>query len=159
MIKRLERWFASIFQKELAVARTEIAELRAELAKVHAELKEHTFSTAKDVQMHAESVASEIKERAELGEQFIKDHVSDAIAEIHQHVATDYESLLKHIEAEILKRYDTLVRDAAAAARVMDASKIAMAICDYCHLPKRRFATSRIDGKIVCSDCAAKGQN
>lgn len=65
--------------------------------------------------------------------------------------------LKQYIAGEICKRYDSLVTDAGAAARLMEHSKIVQALCDHCHLPSRRFSISRVDGKTICASCAAKG--
>ena len=84
-------------------------------------------------------------------------------------VSADYEDLKDFVSAnsfafknyllkEIEVRYNTLVQDAAGAARILDSKKVAMVICDYCHLPSRRFSVSRVDGKIICADCVVKGK-
>lgn len=163
MIKRIEKWLATIIKAELKTVETdaagvynhltsEIGNLRNEIATVIRHFQEDAEARATTLKNH---VASETAAAVETS----KKHVELTTRDINELVAENYEDLKKHIQTEILKRYDTLVRDAASAARMMDASKIAMAICDYCHLSSRRFTTSRIDGKVVCADCAAKGQN
>lgn len=159
MIRRLKRWLATIIREELTSATAEIAALRVELTAVRAELKEHEADYAKRLNTYANDVITSVKDHGEERSESVKAHVEAAVIDSQTRVQNSHDELKDYIYQEILKRYDTLVRDAAAAARVMDSAKIAMAICDYCHLPKRRFSTSRIDGKIVCSDCAAKGQN
>lgn len=96
-----------------------------------------------------------------------KAHFDEVIVDMREHfnrslqaVAADLSAdLKKYIGGEIAQRYDSLVADAGKAARLMEHSKIAMAICDECHLPNRRFALSRIDGRTICATCAAKGIN
>ena len=83
---------------------------------------------------------------------------ADAIKSVHEQVAASVAEAKEFMNTELWKRYETLVKDAAGAARIVDASKIAMAVCDYCKTATRRFAVSRLDGKIVCSACVAKGQ-
>jgi hypothetical protein len=103
----------------------------------------------------------------ELSLEAVKSHVSEVVAEAVNHVAVlivesrsnANADLKKYIGEEICKRYDSLVADAGKAARLMEHSKIVMAACDYCHLPSRRFSISKVDGKTICSSCAAKGIN
>jgi hypothetical protein len=167
MFKKLAKWLAGIIRAELNTVEKDTAGLYAHLTSEIAALREELHS--KLYVMHTElHVASD--ERAAALQAHVtsetaatatahRNHIEGVTADTLAHIAGDYANLKTHIHDEILKRYDTLVRDAAGAARVMDASKIAMAICDYCNLPSRRFATSRIDGKVVCAKCAAKGQN
>lgn len=101
----------------------------------------------------------------ELALESIKNHIDGALAKAFADFAVldstrhsnSTAELKKYIAGEICQRYDSLVADAGAAARLMEHSKIIMAMCDHCHLPSRRFSISRIDGKIICSGCAAKG--
>ena len=78
--------------------------------------------------------------------------------DIHKYVDMSVADAKEFMNSEIWKRYETLVKDAAGAARIVDASKISMAVCDVCHLATRRFAVSRINGNIICAGCAATGQ-
>jgi hypothetical protein len=100
-----------------------------------------------ELKAHAEGIATMLHEK------------SDSVgADIHKYVDMSVADAKEFMNSEIWKRYETLVKDAAGAARIVDASKISMAVCDVCHLATRRFAVSRINGNIICAGCAAKGQ-
>jgi len=100
-----------------------------------------------ELKAHAEGIATMLHEK------------SDSVGtDIHKYVDMSVADAKEFMNSEIWKRYETLVKDAAGAARIVDASKISMAVCDVCHLATRRFAVSRINGNIICAGCAAKGQ-
>jgi hypothetical protein len=100
-----------------------------------------------ELKAHAEGIATVLHEK------------SDSVgADIHKYVDMSVADAKEFMNSEIWKRYETLVKDAAGAARIVDASKISMAVCDVCHLATRRFAVSRINGNIICAGCAATGQ-
>ena len=167
MIKRIAKWLAGIFKAELKVVEADTAGLYAHLTSEIAALRDEVHSTLYVMQAELHTASDERADTLKAHVTAVADnaaethgvHLDSLTGDILARSSEDYEDLKKHIHDEILKRYDTLVRDAAGAARIMDASKIAMAICDYCHLPSRRFSTSRIDGKVVCANCVAKGQN
>ena len=132
MLTKIKAWFFGLFKSaehDLALAAT-----KAHFDEVIVDMREH-FNRA--FQAAVADLSSEYKK-------------------LHQDTLAD---LKKYIGSEIAARYDSLVADAGKAARLLEHSKIVMALCDYCHLPNRRFSLSRVDGKTVCATCAAKGIN
>ena|SRR5271157_771116 len=89
---------------------------------------------------------------------WIRQILREEIKNHTERVSEDYEHLKDFIRVELAKRNETLVHDAAAAAWMLYSAKITMAICDHCGLASRRFSVSRIDSKIVCAECIAKGK-
>jgi hypothetical protein len=173
MWKKLADWIAGIVRKELAElaavlgkdteeaakrAESDLAAIKAHVAQELTKAKQELIgfnSTAfvnlrtdvRELKAHAEGIATVLHEK------------SDSVgADIHKYVDMSVADAKEFMNSEIWKRYETLVKDAAGAARIVDASKISMAICDVCHLATRRFAVSRINGNIICAGCAATGQ-
>ena len=167
-MKRLATWIAGIFRKEIELLEVLISR----------EFVRRDQQIATDFKALEANLVAKINE---LG-RFVNTAHSDTQAVLTNHTADAHvstqEALLKHTSAladlnkdahiaildvkhfiadEMSKAYKDLVKDAAGAARLLEISKIAMALCDDCHLPSRRFAASRIDGRIVCATCAAKG--
>jgi hypothetical protein len=133
----------------------EILKSANEAEAAFADVKNHIGATSAqasdgllhELKAHAEGIATVLHEK------------SDSVgADIHKYVDMSVADAKEFMNSEIWKRYETLVKDAAGAARIVDASKISMAICDVCHLATRRFAVSRINGNIICAGCAATGQ-
>ena len=125
------------------------------------EMKDHVTGSLGAVINHLDTAASLSSKSARADLEVAVSHIADdgkaASEEFKKHIEMSVAEAKDFMNAEIWKRYETLVKDAAGAARIVDASKIAMAICDVCHLATRRFAVSRINGDIVCAGCAAKG--
>ena len=144
-------------------------DLSERFSNIHNTLSERLKSAFEDLENHISDetagAASELKAAAlqitnhttnEIDE--ARAVAADAIKSIHEQVAASVAEAKEFMNTELWKRYETLVKDAAGAARIVDASKIAMAVCDVCHTATRRFAVSRLDGRIICSACVAKGQ-
>ena len=173
MFKKLGAWIASIFRHELEA-------LEALLA---SEFSRRDQKAASDIEALKAHVTQELavarKELADAKQELIgftstaAVNLRDDIKGARAAARADADNLVQHITKkadepiidlrnfirdEIMKRYDTLVKDSAEAARLLDSTKICMAICDYCKLASRRFSVSRIDGKMVCAACVAKGQ-
>lgn len=89
---------------------------------------------------------------------FVKNSADEGFADMQKGVAVSVAEAKEFMQTELWKKYETLVRDAAGAARIVDSSKIAMAVCDVCHAVTRRFAVSRINGDVICSTCVAAGK-
>jgi hypothetical protein len=89
---------------------------------------------------------------------FVKNSADEGFADMQKGVAVSVAEAKEFMQTELWKKYETLVRDAAGAARIVDSSKIAMAVCDVCHAVTRRFAVSRINGDVNCSTCVAAGK-
>lgn len=160
-MKRLAAWIAGIFRKE-----TELLE-----ALISREFVRRDQQIAADFKTLEANFVAKINELGRLVNAAHSDTTADASI-VNQEALLKHTSVLadlnkdahiaildvKHFIAdEMSKAYKDLVKDAAGAARLLEISKIAMALCDDCHLPSRRFAASRIDGRIVCATCAAKG--
>jgi hypothetical protein len=136
-------------------AEAAFADVKSHVSGVAVSVKNHIGTTSAqasdgllhELKAHAEGIATALHEK------------SDSVgADIHKYVDMSVADAKEFMNSEIWKRYETLVKDAAGAARIVDASKISMAVCDVCHLATRRFAVSRINGNIICAGCAATGQ-
>jgi hypothetical protein len=136
-------------------AEAAFADVKSRVSGVAVSIKNHIGTTSAqasdgllhELKAHAEGIATVLHEK------------SDSVgADIHKYVDMSVADAKEFMNSEIWKRYETLVKDAAGAARIVDASKISMAVCDVCHLATRRFAVSRINGNIICAGCAATGQ-
>ena len=161
LVARIEAWITRIFRGELATLETliskewerdrqkataDIEELRAQVAA----LKNHVSALSKDATTNLSSAVNHLT-----------DHVENttrvATGDIKKHIEISFSEAKDSLSSEIWNRYEMIVKDAAGAARIVDASKISMAICDVCKIASRRFAVSRVNGNIICADCAAKG--
>jgi signal transduction histidine kinase len=161
MFKRLAEWFASIVRKELAEiaaafgkdfeeqakrAEADLAAIKAHVAQELANAKHELIGFTSTAALNLRGDAA--KHTAALTEHAGKE------GELARAAILD----LRHfIAQEMAASYANIVKDAASAARLLEISKISQAICDDCHLASRRFAASRVDGRIVCAACAAKG--
>ena len=161
MFKKLGAWIASIVRKELAEiaaafgkdfeeqakrAEADLAAIKAhvaqELANAKHELIGFTSTAAVNLRSDAAKHTAALTEHAGKEGELVRAAILD----------------LRHfIAQEMAASYANIVKDAASAARLLEISKISQAICDDCHLASRRFAASRVDGRIVCAACAAKG--
>ena len=161
MFKKLGAWIASIVRKELAEiaaafgkdfeeqakrAEADLAAIKAHVAQELANAKHELIGFTSTAAVNLRSDAA--KHTAALTEHAGKE------GELARAAILD----LRHfIAQEMAASYANIVKDAASAARLLEISKISQAICDDCHLASRRFAASRVDGRIVCAACAAKG--
>lgn len=177
MWNKLADWIAGIIRKELAElaavlgkdteeaakrAESDLAAIKAhveqELTKAKQELIGFNSTAFLNLRDDVRNARHELKAHAE-GIATVLHEKSDSVgADIHKYVDMSVADAKEFMNSEIWKRYETLVKDAAGAARIVDASKISMAVCDVCHLATRRFAVSRINGNIICAGCAATGQ-
>jgi len=161
MFKKLGAWIASIVRKELAElaaafgkdfeeqakrAEADLAAIKAHVAQELANAKHELIGFTSTAALNLRGDAA--KHTAALTEHAGKE------GELARAAILD----LRHfIAQEMAASYANIVKDAASAARLLEISKISQAICDDCHLASRRFAASRVDGRIVCAACAAKG--
>jgi len=161
MFKKLSAWIASIVRKELAElaaafgkdleeqakrAEADLAAIKAHVAQELANAKHELIGFTSTAALNLRGDAA--KHTAALTEHAGKE------GELARAAILD----LRHfIAQEMAASYANIVKDAASAARLLEISKISQAICDDCHLASRRFAASRVDGRIVCAACAAKG--
>jgi len=136
-------------------AETLFTDVKNHVSGVAVSVKNHVGTTSAQA---SDSLLHELKAHAEGIATVLHDKSEAVGADIHKYVDMSVADAKKFMNSEIWARYETLVKDAAGAARIVDASKISMAVCDFCHLATRRFAVSRINGNIVCAACAAKGQ-
>jgi hypothetical protein len=168
MFKRLAEWFASIVRKELA-------EIAAAFGKDFEEQAKRAEADLAAIKAHvAQELAAVRKELADEKHELIgftstaavnlRSDAAKHTAALTEHAGKEGELVraaildLRHfIAQEMAASYANIVKDAASAARLLEISKISQAICDDCHLASRRFAASRVDGRIVCAACAAKG--
>ena len=78
-----------------------------------------------------------------------------------KHAEAELKAYADTVRADVQKlhaRHDSVVEACERATQFVDVHKIVMATCDHCHCPHRKFSISRVDGRIVCAACIAKGQ-
>ena len=171
-MKRLAAWIAAIFRREIEVLEAlwarefvrrdqQIAadfkalesSFEAKILDAEKRLSAIVENAASDVRRHAVDAHADTQSVLEEHVEGLKGHSSQLGADASAAVL----DVRRFIAEEMAKVYADLVKDAAGAARLLEISKISQMVCDDCHLSSRRFATSRVDGRIVCSACAAKG--
>ena len=161
MFKRLAEWFASIVRKELAEFAAAFGKdfeeqakrAEADLAAIKAHVAQELANAKHELIGFTSTAAVNLRGDAAKHTATLKEH-ADKEGELDRAAILD----LRHfIAQEMAASYANIVKDAASAARLLEISKISQAICDDCHLASRRFAASRVDGRIVCAACAAKG--
>ena len=121
-------------------------------------LHNDTAAVGADVKTLVDSSTAALKEHVVTAVKFVKSSADEGFADMQKGVAVSVAEAKEFMQTELWKKYETLVRDAAGAARIVDSSKIAMAVCDVCHAVTRRFAVSRINGDVICSTCVAAGK-
>ena len=161
MFKKLSAWIASIVRKELAELAAAFGKdleeqakrAEADLAAIKAHVAQELANAKHELIGFTSTAALNLRGDAAKHTAALKEH-ADKEGELARAAILD----LRHfIAQEMAASYANIVKDAASAARLLEISKISQAICDDCHLASRRFAASRVDGRIVCAACAAKG--
>ena len=161
MFKRLAEWFASIVRKELAEIAAAFGKdfeeqakrAEADLAAIKAHVAQELANAKHELIGFTSTAAVNLRGDAAKHTAALTEHAGKE-GELARAAILD----LRHfIAQEMAASYANIVKDAASAARLLEISKISQAICDDCHLASRRFAASRVDGRIVCAACAAKG--
>jgi len=161
MFKKLGAWIASIVRKELAELAAAFGKdfeeqakrAEADLAAIKAHVAQELANAKHELIGFTSTAALNLRGDAAKHTAALKEH-ADKEGELARAAILD----LRHfIAQEMAASYANIVKDAASAARLLEISKISQAICDDCHLASRRFAASRVDGRIVCAACAAKG--
>ena len=173
MFKKLSTWIATIFRRELEVLETLWArefvrrdqQIAADFKALESSFDAKILDAEKRLSAIVENAASDVRRHAvdaHADTQSVLDEHVEAIkthaSTLHGDASAAVLDVRRFIAEEMAKVYADLVKDAAGAARLLEISKISQAVCDYCHIGKRRFSVSRVDGKIVCADCAANGQ-
>jgi N-acetylglutamate synthase/N-acetylornithine aminotransferase len=160
-MKRLAAWISGIFRKEIELLETlisrEFARRDQQIATDFKALEANLAAKINELGRFVNDAHSDITADASISTQEALLKHTSALTDLNKDAHTAVLDVKHFIADEMSKAYKDLVKDAAGAARLLEISKIAMAICDDCHLPSRRFAASRIDGRIVCATCAAKG--
>lgn len=171
-MKRIAAWISQIFRKELEILETLWAreftrrdeQIAADFKKLEASFEKLEASfEAKVKSLESRLTAAIVGAVADARYHTINAHtdtqmeLKDHASGLHTEARAAIGDVKSFIAKEMATTYAALVKDAAGAARLLEISKISQAICDDCHLPSRRFAASRVDGRIVCSACAAKG--
>jgi len=161
MFKKLGAWIASIIRKELAEIAAAFGKdfeeqakrAEADLAAIKAHVAQELANAKHELIGFTSTAAVNLRGDAAKHTAALTEHAGKE-GELARAAILD----LRHfIAQEMAASYANIVKDAASAARLLEISKISQAICDDCHLASRRFAASRVDGRIVCAACAAKG--
>ena len=161
MFKKLGAWIASIVRKELAEIAAAFGKdfeeqakrAEADLAAIKAHVAQELANAKHELIGFTSTAAVNLRGDAAKHTAALTEHAGKE-GELARAAILD----LRHfIAQEMAASYANIVKDAASAARLLEISKISQAICDDCHLASRRFAASRVDGRIVCAACAAKG--
>ena len=152
MIKRIEKWLASIFQREINSVKIDAAGLYQHVTDEVATLDKKFSSALADLTLHTEKLTANLS-----------GDMAAAIADLKSHVTAEIEkpveAIAQSVETEITKQFENILSMSKVAAQeaLADARKVLRMPCEICKAMSWRF-TVDAGGKVVCGNCAQKGK-